>query len=110
MNRLFLLLSSLLLISADTTTPNTGDQLQAFTFSYYTTILQPPILASCPTPLTLTQGYPTNAGGPDPASPYTMVVLAHEQLEDGSGIQYERIYSRSLDVGSLSALQSIPHP
>ena len=107
-------------------TPNTGDQLQAFMFAYIHSNLVLPITYTCPTPLTLTQIKPTNAGGPDPAAPYSMVLfgepfpaikqiclkgmlirgIVHEQLMDGAGVQYERMHARTLDVGDMSSVQS----
>ena len=95
---------------ATTSTPNTGDQRQAFTFAYTASNLVLPILYTCPTPLSLTQLSPTNAGGPDPVAPYTLVLLVHEQLMDGAGQRYERIYSRSTNVGDMSNLTQINHP
>ncbi|ORY30383.1 hypothetical protein BCR39DRAFT_529562 [Naematelia encephala] len=95
---------------AETSTPNTGDQTQAFTFAYTTSNLVLPITDTCPTPLTLTQLTTTNSGGPDPVAPYTMVLFVHEQLMDGAGIRYERIYAKSVDVGNLASTQDIQHP
>ncbi|WRT64754.1 uncharacterized protein IL334_001688 [Kwoniella shivajii] len=104
------LLSLLPLIRAETTTPNTGDQIQSFLFGFTNSHLVIPITSSCPTPLTLTPLTPTNAKTSDPKAPYTMVTLVHEQLIDGNGIQYERLYSASLDVGDMSKERSISHP
>jgi hypothetical protein len=96
---------------AATTTPNTGDQLQAFRFGYTTSnSLILPTISTCPTPLALSQLSATNAGGPDPVAPYTMVLLAHEQLEDGAGVVYERMYSKTLDVGTMATTQTFDHP
>ncbi|KAK8847421.1 hypothetical protein IAR55_005279 [Kwoniella newhampshirensis] len=95
---------------AETSTPNTGDQIQAFLFSYTTSNLVLPITPTCPDPLTLTQLTTTNAKTSDPRAPYTMVLLVHEQLVDGSGMAYERTYSASVGVGDLSHTQEIQHP
>lgn len=96
--------------SAETSSPNTGDQLQAFRFQYTSTVPQLPIQYTCPSPFTLTQSTPTNNGGPDPVAPYTMISFVHEQLMDGSGVGYERIYARSLVVGDMSKSVSFSHP
>jgi hypothetical protein len=98
------------LIRAETSKPNTGDQLQGFTFGYTTSNLVLPVISTCPTPLTISALNPTNAGGPDPIAPYTMVMFVHEQLMDGAGIAYERIYSRSMNVGDMSQSRQFQHP
>ncbi|WWD21512.1 hypothetical protein CI109_105998 [Kwoniella shandongensis] len=114
LNVFCLFLSFLLIIIptsiAETSTPNTGDQAQAFLFSYTTSNLVLPVTATCPTPLILTQLTPTNAHTSDPAAPYTMVMLVHEQLVDSAGKKYERVYSASMGVGDLSSTQEINHP
>ncbi|RSH92194.1 hypothetical protein EHS25_008609 [Saitozyma podzolica] len=98
-------------VLATTSTPNTGDQPQAFLFGFTTSSLILPVTASCPTPLTLSQLTTTNnPNAPDPSAPYTMVMLVHEQLEDGAGARYERMYSASMNVGDMSAVKSINHP
>jgi hypothetical protein len=97
-------------VRSETTTSNTGDQRQAFTFGYTTSNLILPTIPACPTPLTLTQLTTTNSGGPDPVAPYTMILLVHEQLIDGGNVTYERMYSKTLDVGTMGSLQSIQHP
>lgn len=98
------------LIRAETSKPNTGDQLQGFTFGYTTSNLVLPVISTCPTPLTISALNPTNAGGPDPIAPYTMVMFVHEQLMDGAGIAYERIYSRSMNIGDMSQSRQFQHP
>ncbi|OXG12774.1 hypothetical protein C366_05589 [Cryptococcus neoformans Tu401-1] len=112
--RAFRIITSLALLIppsvAETSTPNTGDQIQAFQFSFTDSTLVLPIVYTCPTPLTLTKISPTNAQTSDPSAPYTLVALVHEQLYDGAGIQYERVYSASLDMGDMSTEQTISHP
>ncbi|WWC86891.1 uncharacterized protein L201_001770 [Kwoniella dendrophila CBS 6074] len=98
------------LVSAETSTPNTGDQIQSFLFGFTTNQLVLPITSSCPSPLTLTPLTPTNAHTSDPKAPYTMVTLVHEQLIDDKGKQFERLYSASLDVGDMNELRQISHP
>ncbi|KAK4687775.1 hypothetical protein P7C73_g2335, partial [Tremellales sp. Uapishka_1] len=95
---------------AETSTPNTGDQLQDFSFSFATDTPVLPVISTCPSALYLTSGTPTNAGGPDPVAPYTLVLLVHEQLQDGAGVAYERMYSKSLAVGNLNQGMDISHP
>lgn len=111
--RAFRIITSLALLIppsvAETSTPNTGDQIQAFQFSFTDSTLVLPIVYTCPTPLTLTKISPTNAQTSDPSAPYTLVALVHEQLYDGAGIQYERVYSASLDMGDMSTEQTISH-
>jgi hypothetical protein len=98
-------------VLATTSIPNTGDQPQAFLFGFTTSSLILPVTYSCPTPLTLSQLTTTNnPNAPDPSAPYTMVMLVHEQLEDGAGVRYERMYSASMNVGDMSAVKSINHP
>lgn len=98
------------LSAAETSTPNTGDQIQAFQFAFSTSSLVLPIVDTCPTPLTVTKVSSTNAQISDPSAPYTLVALVHEQLYDEAGTQYERLYSASLDMGDMSAEQTIFHP
>ncbi|WVQ98071.1 hypothetical protein IAU59_005193 [Kwoniella sp. CBS 9459] len=95
---------------AETSTPNTGDQVQSFLFGFTESNLVIPVTPSCPTPLTLTKLTTTNAKTSDPAAPYTMVMLVHEQLIDDSGKQYERLYSASMTVGDMSKTTQINHP
>ncbi|OCF45879.1 hypothetical protein I317_00367 [Kwoniella heveanensis CBS 569] len=95
---------------AETSTPNTGDQVQSFLFGFTESNLVTPVTASCPTPLTLTKLTTTNAKTSDSAAPYTMVMLVHEQLIDGSGRQYERLYSASMNVGDMSQTTQVNHP
>ncbi|WVQ83244.1 hypothetical protein IAT38_005383 [Cryptococcus sp. DSM 104549] len=96
---------------AATSTPNTGDQTQAFQFQFTTDpTLQLPVTYTCPTPLVLPALTTTNAQSSDPKAPYTMVALVHEQLYDGAGVQYARTYSASLNVGDMSATREIAHP
>lgn len=95
---------------AETSTPNTGDQIQAFQFAFTSSNLVLPITYTCPTPLTLTKISSTSAQTSDPSAPYTLVALVHEQLYDGAGTQYERVYSASLDMGDMSTEQTISHP
>lgn len=95
------------LSAAETSTPNTGDQIQAFQFAFSTSSLVLPIVDTCPTPLTVTKVSSTNAQISDPSAPYTLVALVHEQLYDEAGTQYERLYSASLDMGDMSAEQTI---
>lgn len=101
------------LSAAETSTPNTGDQIQAFQFAFSASSassLVLPIVYTCPTPFTVTKVSSTNAQISDPSAPYTLVALVHEQLYDEAGIQYERLYSASLDMGDMSAEQTILHP
>ncbi|KIR80535.1 hypothetical protein I306_02513 [Cryptococcus gattii EJB2] len=101
------------LSAAETSTPNTGDQIQAFQFAFSASSassLVLPIVYTCPTPFTVTKVSSTNAQISDPSAPYTLVALVHEQLYDEAGIQYERLYSASLDMGDMSAEQTIFHP
>jgi hypothetical protein len=108
---LFLLFQTLRHVLAETSTPNTGDQPQAFTFSFTTSNLILAITPSCPSSMALTQLTTTNnPESADPQAPYTMVMLVHEQLEDGAGLHYERMYSKSLNVGDMSAVKMIDHP
>ncbi|WVF69781.1 hypothetical protein IAT40_004560 [Kwoniella sp. CBS 6097] len=95
---------------AETSVPNTGDQVQSFLFGFTESNLVIPVTSSCPTPLTLTKLTTTNAKTSDPAAPYTMVMLVHEQLIDGSGKPYERLYSASMNVGDMSQTTEINHP
>ncbi|WWC59487.1 uncharacterized protein I303_102043 [Kwoniella dejecticola CBS 10117] len=104
-------LSTLPGVSAETSTPNTGDQVQSFLFGFAPqSNLVLPIVPSCPSPLTLSPLTPTNAKTSDPKAPYTMIALVHEQLMDGKGVQYERLYSAGLDVGDMSKVRNIQHP
>ena len=109
-NTLLFALSFIASCLATDTTPNTGEQHQGFTFGYTTSNLVLPITYTCPTPLTLTQIYPTNDGGPDPVAPYNALFLVHEQLQDGSGKHYERMYARSMNVGDMGSTSTIDHP
>ena len=95
---------------SETTRTNTGDQTQAFLFGYTNSNLVLPVVDTCPTPMLITKMNPTNAGGPDPASPYTMIAFVHEQLQDGSGATYERIYAKNLSMGDMSKDQLLWHP
>ncbi|WVR04643.1 hypothetical protein IAU60_001654 [Kwoniella sp. DSM 27419] len=94
----------------ETTTPNTGDQAQAFFFGFSSSNLVLPVVSPCPTPLSLSPLTSANAATSDPKAPYTMVMLVHEQLLDGAGHQYERLYSASLNVGDMSRRIDIAHP
>jgi len=105
-----LALSSIQSVNAETSSNNTGDQLQAFTFGYTTSNLVLPVIYTCPSPLLITALKPTNAGGPDPSAPYTMIAFVHEQLQDDSGQRYERLYARSMSVGDLGQDRTFSHP
>jgi len=109
---LSLVLSSLQPIKAETSPNNTGDQLQAFLFGYTPPSLNLflPVQYTCPTPLLITALKPTNAGGPDPSAPYTMIAFVHEQLMDASGQRYEATYARSMNVGDMSQDRTFSHP
>ena len=97
-------------VVAETTKPNTGDQVQKFTFGYSTSAsLVLPVLETCPSPL-LVGVTPISGNGPDPTAPYTMVAFVHEQLMDGAGLQYERIYARTMDLGTMGQTKSLAHP
>ncbi|WVW78438.1 hypothetical protein I302_100392 [Kwoniella bestiolae CBS 10118] len=112
MSPLLLIPLFLPLILAETSTPNTGDQPQSFLFGFTnpSSNLVLPITPTCPSPLTLSPLTPTNEKTSDPKAPYTMITLVHEQLMDGSGIQYERVYSASVDVGDMSKVREVRHP
>ncbi|WVO16553.1 hypothetical protein L204_104232 [Cryptococcus depauperatus] len=96
--------------TAETSRPNTGDQRQAFQFSFTDSNVILPVAYTCPTPLSVFKRSLTNTETDDPKGPYTMVTLVHEQLVDGAGVQYERVYSASLNVGDLSGERDIAHP
>ncbi|WWD00600.1 hypothetical protein V866_007535 [Kwoniella sp. B9012] len=98
------------MVWAETTTPNTGDQPQSFLFGFTSSHQVLPITPSCPSPLTLSALTPTNEQTSDPKAPYTMITLVHEQLIDSTGIQFERLYSASLDVGDMSKVKDVRHP
>ncbi len=92
---LFWLLHPFGIVQGETTTPNTGDQAQGFLFGYNSVPPILPIVASCPIPLPFTPITPTNNGGPDAASPFSVMFLAHEQLLDPSGVWYGKTYAKT---------------
>lgn len=109
--QLAVLLAFIELASAETSTPNTGDLPQAFLFSYSTGPLTLPLLPSCPGSLTIPgTSSLTTPDTSDPIAPYTLTMLVHEQLEDGAGIRYERMYARSQNVGDMSRPWSVNVP
>jgi hypothetical protein len=113
--RSILLAVSIPLARAVTSEPTTGDQPQAFTFGYPSSPLLNsvilPITPSCPSPLIISALTTTNSPhAADPVAPYSMTMLVHEQLTDGAGKRYERMYARSMDVGNMDAARTIQHP
>lgn len=109
------LLGLLPTVMATTTTPNTGDQEQGFLFGFplpdLPNSLTLPLIQACPNPLTLSALSTTNNPyTSDPVAPYTMIMLVHEQLQDGANHSYERIYSRSMNVGDMSGSLDIDTP
>ncbi|WWC67965.1 uncharacterized protein I206_101884 [Kwoniella pini CBS 10737] len=98
-------------VLGETSKPNTGDQIQSFLFGFTESNLILPIISSCPTPISLSTINPIiNSKTSDPKAPYTMITLIHEQLLDDNHIQYERLYSASLNVGDMSKIKEIQHP
>jgi hypothetical protein len=97
-----LALHALALVGATTSDPSAQDAVQGFLFSYSSTNLNLPILPSCPGTLTIPPlGSLSSSEAADPQPPYTFTMLVHEQLMDGAGVRYERMYAKSVDVGSM---------
>ena len=77
-----------------TSNPTVSDLPQSFLFGYSSSSLILPTLPSCPGSLTIpaiSSMSPPEAA--DPVAPYTFTMLVHEQLMDGSGNRYERMYA-----------------
>ena len=100
------------LTMAETSSPNTGDQLQGYTFAYGSNQnhLVLPTIYSCPEPITVSGITPTNNGGPDAIAPYTMIAFVHEQLIDGANQTYERMYARTIDLGNIGSTAGFQAP
>ena len=97
-------------VLGDTSPNNTGDQLQKFLFSFTSAVPVIPVVSSCPTPLWVSALTSLPAGGPDPQSPYTMVVLAHEQLTNGSGSVTQRTYAHSVVLNDMTYANTVNVP
>ncbi|WVQ76007.1 hypothetical protein IAR50_005643 [Cryptococcus sp. DSM 104548] len=86
-----------------------ADQTQAFQFALTDTPVLP-VAYTCPSPLTVSKTSYSDAKTDDPKAPYSMVALVHEQLYDGAGIQYERVYSATIGLGTLDKATEVAHP
>jgi hypothetical protein len=112
----------LLLVNAETTTPNTGDQtlgmsypstvritlIPGFIFGFTTSSLVVPITPSCPEPLTISPITPLDTSGAgDTKGPFNMLFLVREQMLTNNGTLLARNYAHQESFAEMRDVQQV---
>jgi hypothetical protein len=111
-----------LLVNAETTTPNTGDQtlgmsspapvrfklIPGFIFGFTTSSLVVPITPSCPEPLTISPITPLDTSGAgDTKGPFNMLFLVREQMLTNNATLLARNYAHQESFDEMKDVQYI---